>query len=199
MGDVATIDERRLESRLVEAMKRGDRAAFDTFVTRYTPVLLRFAHARVGDPPEDIQDLVQSTLTVAIERLETYRGDGALPAWLIGICRLQVGTLRRRRGVRERWSTEGPEDFDRLASPEPLQSRDLEEKEERALVHGTLESLPDPYGRVLEWKYLEGLPVQAIARRLEVSPKAAESLLTRARVSFRRVFDELQPDTRGIR
>ena len=40
----------------------------------------------------------------------------------------------------------------------------------------------------LQWKYLDGLPVKEIARRLELAPKAAESLLTRARLAFRKSF-----------
>lgn len=44
---------------------------------------------------------------------------------------------------------------------------------------------------ILEWKYLEGLPVSAIAARLKTTPKAAESLLTRAREAFRAGFAAL--------
>ena len=40
----------------------------------------------------------------------------------------------------------------------------------------------------LEWKYAAGLSVREIAERLEISEKAAESLLTRARVVFREAF-----------
>ena len=41
------------------------------------------------------------------------------------------------------------------------------------------------YGDILEWKYVDGLSVADIAARLGVGPKAAESLLTRARNAFR--------------
>ena len=57
----------------------------------------------------------------------------------------------------------------------------LERKELGRLVHATLDRLPPRYGQALEWKYIDGLPVKEIARRLAVGPKAAESILTRAR------------------
>lgn len=53
------------------------------------------------------------------------------------------------------------------------------------LIQTTLDYLPVHYGNVLEWKYVEGLSVEEIAKQLSIGPKAAESLLTRARVAFK--------------
>ena len=47
---------------------------------------------------------------------------------------------------------------------------------------------------MLEWKYVDGLPVQEIAQRLAIGPKAAESLLTRAREAFRAAMLEMVGD-----
>ena len=54
-----------------------------------------------------------------------------------------------------------------------------------------LDHLPLRYGNALEWKYLKGKSVRQIAMRLGLSPKAAESLLGRARSAFRDGFAEL--------
>jgi RNA polymerase sigma-70 factor (ECF subfamily) len=64
--------------------------------------------------------------------------------------------------------------------------------EARALVHAALDLLPPRYGRILEWKYLDDLPVKEIADRMSVGTKAAESLLTRARISFRETYARLK-------
>ena len=53
------------------------------------------------------------------------------------------------------------------------------------IVEATLDALPGHYGTALEWKYIDGLSVREIAVRLDLGEKAAESLLTRARESFR--------------
>jgi RNA polymerase sigma-70 factor (ECF subfamily) len=55
-------------------------------------------------------------------------------------------------------------------------------------VHEAVDRLPLRYAQALTWKYSDGLPVTEIARRLGVSAKAAESLLTRAREAFRAHF-----------
>ena len=62
-----------------------------------------------------------------------------------------------------------------------------------------LDGLPARYGDALEWKYVEGLPVVEIAARLAVSPKAAESLLTRAREAFRDAFATLAENDKSRR
>ena len=59
---------------------------------------------------------------------------------------------------------------------------------ESLTVQSILDHLPARYGDVLEWKYIEGLSVAEIGERLNVGTKAAESLLTRARVAFRDAF-----------
>ncbi|MCG8455018.1 MAG: sigma-70 family RNA polymerase sigma factor [Holophagales bacterium] len=186
--DGTDLDETESERRLLRAMARGDRRAFDRFVAYYTPALVRYAQGQLAGQPEAIPDIVQGTLAAAVERLGTFRGDGPLGAWLLGICRFQIGTYWRRRQVRRRFTSDEAAELDRLESQEPSPWQTLERRQRRATVHSTLDLLPPPYGDVLEWKYLEEMSVKEIAARLEVSPKAAESTLTRARSAFRRLF-----------
>ena len=70
----------------------------------------------------------------------------------------------------------------------------VEQRELASLVQRVLDHLPAHYGSVLEWKYLDELPVRDIASRLNLSEKAAESLLTRARAAFRDAVDAIAPD-----
>ncbi len=62
------------------------------------------------------------------------------------------------------------------------------------LVRVTLDALPESYADALEWKYMQGWSVNEIADKLRVGPKAAESLLTRARQAFRDAFGALHHD-----
>ena len=69
--------------------------------------------------------------------------------------------------------------------------RQFERTEIARFVQLTLDYLPGPYGDVLEWKYIDGLAVADIAARLQSTPKAVESMLTRAREAFREGFEAL--------
>src|SRR5207237_4338410 len=89
---------------------------------------------------------------------------------------------------------------DRLAAqPATTESAeaDLERREEAERVARALATLPDRYEAVLRAKYLEGRSVQEIASTWDETPKAIESVLTRARQAFRTLFDELEPSTAG--
>jgi DNA-directed RNA polymerase specialized sigma24 family protein len=54
-----------------------------------------------------------------------------------------------------------------------------------------MDSLPSAQADALEWKYIDGLTVAEIGERLGRGRKAAESLLNRARGSFRDGFSTL--------
>ena len=75
-------------------------------------------------------------------------------------------------------------------TPRPRFSR----RELSGLVQQILDYLPGRYGDVLEWRYIQGLSVEEIAERLGVGYKAAESVLTRARASFREAFSFVTHD-----
>ncbi len=94
---------------------------------------------------------------------------------------------RRPREVELSGEEDGGETPLNATPPEPPDRATLS-RERRDLVHATLDLLPPHYGRVLEFKYLEELSVKAIARRMDMSAKAVESLLTRARGAFREVY-----------
>lgn len=52
----------------------------------------------------------------------------------------------------------------------------------------TIANLPDPYGVVLQKKYVGGASLADLARDMRVSEDAVKSLLARARRAFRDTF-----------
>ena len=201
-------DQLREDQQLVNRMLAGEEAAFDQFFTDYFDSLYRFASGRLEHDPQLTKDMVQNTICKALEKLDTYRGEAALFTWLCSLCRFEISAWFRRENripPRVELSEEQPavqKVLEALAKGHDP-SDDLQEKELRHLVHLTLDHLPPRYGRALEWKYFDGLPVQEIAARLELSPKAAESVLTRARDAFRKGFHaitrELGAGFQGLR
>ena len=66
----------------------------------------------------------------------------------------------------------------------------LETEETRRQVHRVLDEMPDRQRTVLEWKYLDSLRVREMAERLGETEKAVETVLYRARIEFRRRFEQ---------
>lgn len=180
---------------LVERMLAGDGEAFDTFAERYTRALYRFAHARLGGDRELTREIAQTTMCKALAKLDGYRGDASLLTWLCACCRNEV--LMHLRGRRTGpVAVEIEDDVVPAVGFRPSGPWDPEvvvlRRETATRVHMTLDTLPGHYARALEWKYVERLSVREIAARLKLEPKAAESVLTRARKAFRAGWESWQ-------
>jgi RNA polymerase sigma-70 factor (ECF subfamily) len=170
----------------------GDEAAFRELFDRFFPRLYRFALVRLGGDTETARDVVQQTFCNAIEHLDGYRGEAALYTWFCQICRNVLADHFRRRGAGAPRVVLLEDQPNVRAILEALTAPAGDEPETGAwhaqvhrLVEATLDTLPGRHAEVLEWKYVDGLSVREIAQRLQVGEKAAESLLTRARDSFR--------------
>ena len=138
---------------------------------------------------------MQETLIKAIRHLDGYRGEAALFTWLCQIARSQISDYYRYHERKEAPLVSLDDDPQIRAILESLQLHDEGPVDRIAItqvVQLTLDYLPDPYGRALEWKYLEGLSVEEIAQRLGTGVVAAQSLLARARAAFRKGFKEVQ-------
>jgi len=150
--------------------------------------LYHFVLSRCGSVQE-AEEVTQETWVTAIENLETYKGTSALLTWMCGIARYKLSDrIRRGRRTLRRLHIE---DFD-AAIDSLLEGRAddtvlglLEHGEVQIALAATLDLLPDDYQRALQMKYIDELPVRAIATELDRGEKATESLLNRAKAAFR--------------
>jgi RNA polymerase sigma-70 factor (ECF subfamily) len=200
MTDFSQLREDRDLARQVAA---GDEKAFEAFFREYFPRLYRFTLTRIGSDESLAEEIVQRTLILAMRKIGNYRGEAMLFTWLCQICRNEMAAVYRQRGLEaerqvplednpavqaalESLSAEG-------ATPETQHSSD----ELARFVRVTLEYLPAKYATALEMKYIQGCSVEEIGAELEISGKAAESVLTRARAAFKEGFRSLwdfEPD-----
>ena len=88
--------ETHADKRLVERMLAGDDVAFRQFFSTYFPRLLRFALYRLHGDEALAEDVAQSALGKAMDKLDTYRGEAALYSWLCTFCRHEIGAVIKR-------------------------------------------------------------------------------------------------------
>jgi len=186
------LDERELVTR----MRRGDRRAFNEFFDTFAPRLTSFALRRSSFDSVAIEDVVQLTMINAMRNLNGFKGSATLFTWLCKICRNQLADARRN-ALRVPSLTS----IDELAAERPLATvveltdfRDpLDECEadsNRSAVRRIINKLPAHYARILELRFGDELSGQEIARSLDMSADAAESLLSRARLAFKAAWTE---------
>lgn len=185
---------------LVRRLLARDEQAFNEFFEDYYPRLFRFAVMRLLD--EDAADeAAQATMVRALRGFHTWRGEAVLFTWLCTICRNEIAAVARRTARQPTVSLAGDDPYVRatlesLATYGDGPDSDLERADVGQVVQIALDHLPPRYSRALAWKYLDDLSVREVAARLQLTPKAAESLLTRARDAFREAFLALQTRTR---
>ena len=187
---------------LVKRMLAGQEAAFEEFFAAYFAVLFRFASVRLRDA-DAAEEVVQAALCRALTKLSSYRGEAALFTWLCTFCRHEISAYcasQARSSARVDFAEDLPEvraALESLAARNPDDPESVLRREEVArAVQTALDRLPRRYGDALEWKYIEGLSVAEIGRRLGLGTKAAESLLARAREAFRDGFVSLAGEPR---
>lgn len=174
-------------------MTAGDERSFDEFFDAYFAGIYRFALGRLNGDQDAAQEVAQATLARATFKIATFRGEAALFTWLCTFCRREVSAYCRRH---RRGHVELREDALEIRAALESLSGEPAADSAAALRRGdvvravqvTLDGLPRHYGNALEWKYVLGLTVEEIAERLGLGPKAAESLLSRARQAFREGF-----------
>lgn len=186
------------DKKLAKRLSAGDERAFKLFFDENFSRLYRFSSARLGDRPEATADVVQSTLSKALRKIHLYRGEAALFTWLCVICRHEIADWWKKQS---RYEDHIILTEDYPAIREVLESLDAPEGdgplfgyqqvETIRLIQVALDRLPSRYGDALEWKYVEGYSVKEIATRLNLSYEAAQSLLARAKRSFREIFNTL--------
>jgi len=182
---------------LAARVAAGEEDAFNAFFSDYFPRLYRFALRRVDNDPDLAEEAVQRTMCIVVRKIEGYRGEALLFTWLCQICRNELTALFRQRGMEQQASVPLDDHPAVQAALESMLGEGSRPESARrgdeiaAFVRATLDCLPARYATALEMKYIHGNSVAEIAEHLEVGEKAAESVLSRARVAFREGFRSL--------
>lgn len=159
------------------------------------PRIFGYFLPRVGGRVAVAEDLTQETILAAVRSGHGPSRPKAVIPWLFGIARHKLMDHYRRED-RERRHFGRPVDLDEidLESVPPLPDLDLDVLHIRDTVIATLDLLPPRQRGALVARYLDGCDVPTTATLLGISVHAAESLLARARTSFRRHYHAINGD-----
>ncbi|MGA9573957.1 MAG: RNA polymerase sigma factor [Lysobacterales bacterium] len=176
----------------------GDEDDFKRFFEDYFPRLYRFAVERLSGDRQATQEVVQSTLSRTLLNLHKYRGESALFTWMCSICKNEIYDYLKARSRYKQTvilESELPDKDFILQSQDatsPDQPEDIYQRDQTTrLIHKVLDNLPPDYGNVIEWKYIDGLSLKQIAKRLNMSHAATQSILFRARLAFQKHHGEI--------
>lgn len=173
---------------LVAQARRGDRAAFRRIVIEVENDLRFFLGA--FEASEGLTDeIVQSTLVTAYQKLDSYRGEGTFRAWLKAIARNQLmRTLREQK----RYAELTGDRLDGLLAESRLDEIErIEELEGRTRrLRACLEKLPAALRALVEARYTQGLPTARLAEEFRRTQIWVRVSLCRVRQSLRRCIEQ---------
>ncbi|MFK8012299.1 MAG: RNA polymerase sigma factor [Marinicellaceae bacterium] len=184
--------------KLAKAIIKGNEKIFNQFFTDYYPKLFRFIMSRVKQDRDLADDFAQQTMCNAIDKMHTYRGEAALFTWMCQISRSLIYAhylkdKRRNTILKPLADTAEIRDIlDNIAMNENQQPENISINHEiRDLISEVMDNLPNNYGDLLEWKYVEQLSVNEIADKLKTTNVSVQSSLSRARAAFKNVINKL--------
>lgn len=170
---------------LLSAWRGGDSQAGNTLCKRHVDALYRFFRTKVSSGAED---LVQHTLTAAVEARDRFAEQSSFKSYLFGIARNLLKAEFRRRMKWERdpdFSSQSLEDCD------PSPSTALREAQQRNLLTRAMRRIPVDYQIALELYYWENLTGPELAAVLGLGEPGVRSRLRRAKEALREAMDGL--------
>ena len=179
--ETAVVDEPGLLARAIA----GDRNAFNDLVTSHQHRTARLVQRLLGWP-DDVEDVVQEVFVDVLRNLSRFDGRSSVSTWLTRVTINRCRTHQRRqwlqRAVLQRFRQRlpiktSPNPHDALAAQETVQ-------EVRTAIRG----LKPRDREILVLRYLEELPVEEIAKTLDLSRGAVDVRLTRARARLENVL-----------
>lgn len=173
-------DETFLTSQIVA----GDKEAFYQFYKSMRPRLERYVATKVS-VKKDREEIIQDAFIAFLDALPLFNHKSSLWTFLVSITRHEIADYYRRLYAKRAIKSVPLIHYlyDRRLAGSTKTAQDLNQ-----MVEDVYSRLTPKYENILRMKYERDYSVKKIARRLKMTPKAAESLLYRARIAFQQVY-----------
>jgi RNA polymerase sigma-70 factor (ECF subfamily) len=176
----------------VSGPKLGKPEFWRDFLTEQIPRLYQMFQ-RHGIHTALAEELVQATVLGAIKGTKTYNPKrGSLEQWLFGIANNSLALEMRQRQYRPRYNGDLLEYMQEIDT-QPLPQDILENQENVGRIREAMATLEPSQQEVLTARYHEDLSIRQIAHKMNLTEKAVESLLYRARNTLRTKLQETNP------
>ncbi|MBV6716873.1 RNA polymerase sigma factor [Paenibacillus chitinolyticus] len=153
------------DEELVQAMARGDQAAFEAFVHRYHAPLQHYLERTLHDPRK-AEDLVQEVFVRLLKQLQQQKIPDHIRPWMyrvaLNLCRDYWKSLAYRN--EQQLTAEPPEAQDTQPSVVEIYER----QEARKEIIGALRSLPEVQKEIVILRFFHDLKLQEITEVLQI-------------------------------
>jgi RNA polymerase sigma-70 factor, ECF subfamily len=170
----------------------GDEAAFAELVRQHSGRAYAIGLSMLRNE-QDARDVVQETFLNVHRRIDSFRGDAPIGAWIARIatnnCLMKLRTRRRKpetsiEVLGPRFADDGHHAFD-VPDWSPLADELRESRELGEQIRAAIDALPDSYRDVIVLADYHHLSMADIAAELELTVPNVKTRLHRARLAVR--------------
>ena len=185
-----TVATAQSDASLVERVRAGDEAAFESVFRRWYAELVRFSLVYTGHNQQVAEDLVHDVLFRVWEQRARWNPAGTIASYLFRAIRNRCIDYARHAAVEQQWRKETAESFsfdDRalLGSRVAEANEEVELSELQAAIMRGVERLPSRCQQTFLLHRDHGLTYDEIAAVMQTSPKTVKAQMGRALQSLR--------------
>lgn len=178
---------------LIAAVARGEEEAFYKLYLLFKDQVYNVSLSYLQNE-QDAEDVLQEVFIKIYQSLDTFKHQSSLNTW---IYRITINTAldflrRKKRSSIFNYSPKYQVNIPTFDHPGVL----LENKENARILFKVIHTLSANQKTVFILSYIEGLPRQEIADIMQLSLKAIESLLQRAKSNLRNKLEKQFPNRR---
>ena len=172
---------------LLQRILAGDENAVVEFYKTYSPKLLTYLKRKLPKE-EDALEIVNDVFFEAIDELPLFQEKSSVLTWLYRIAHNKIVDFYRKRKIKSFLLSQAPF-LEIVAKDIHNPEFEFEKNRLRDKIEASLHTLSLAYRNILTMHYEEKIPVKDIADILHLSFSATQSLLFRARQSFKQAYE----------
>lgn len=172
------------QTQLCQQILSGNEHALRTLFKQITPRLRAYLASKL-ESDQDVEELAQDTMLAFLDALPLFNHQSSVWTFVVAIAKHEVADFYRKK-----YAKRVIKSLPLLSDlyDQQLHSSDEIAFELRLAIKRVYACLPPKQSLVLQLKYEQGMSIEMIAKKLDLSPKATESLLFRSRLAFQKAY-----------
>ena len=182
-----------IETELIKQISKGDKIAFKELYYLFSNKVYTTALHYLQNIP-DAEEVTQDVFLSIFNNASSFKGNSSVNTW---VYRITVNTSLNFLKSRKRRTFLFIDDY-KKEIPDFEHPGIIEENKENAkLMYQAIDTLPDAQKTAFILGFIEEKPRKEIADIMEISLKAVESLLQRAKANLKIKLESLNPNRRN--
>lgn len=178
------------EHELVQQIAVGNRVAFQNLYVLYKDKVYNTAIGYLQNA-EDAEEVAQDVFVSLFKNANSFKGNAKVGTWIYKIT-VNKALTQISKNKRKPTNDEALKDHHQIDFKHPGIA--LEQQEKAAYLFRAIHTLIDSQKTAFILSYVEALPQQEVANIMEISVKAVESLLQRAKSNLKQKLIHLYPE-----